>query len=124
MQRFLLSRRRQMHYSFMTSLAQIGVFSFSHNQNNHSSTINCVYITCIYCCLCVKIKGAKMLHGAKDHGCIGFVFYSKDPSMSPMTDNDITQDAIQGLGSPLYICGFKTKLLTTVYHTHKIARWE
>ena len=53
----------------------------------------------------------------EDHGSILFVFVStcvvgKNPNtlnLSHMTDDTITRCSIQGLGSPLYICGISTR---------------
>ena len=56
--------------------------------------------------LSVKIKRC-MVH--EDSGRIGFAWVVgknlKTPNLSPMADGTITQGGIQGLGSPLYICG-------------------
>ena len=51
--------------------------------------------------------------GREDHGriCFGFVFACvvgknpNSPNLSPMTDDAMTRVGIQGLGSPVYICG-------------------
>ena len=42
---------------------------------------------------------------------------SEDPNLSPMADDTITRDGIQGLGSPLYICGPCTSYKVQNHHT-------
>ena len=83
---------------------KLGSSGFSPSQNNHGSSG--AYVTCIYSSLSMKINMCKTPH--KDCGRICFAFVvgknPKTPNLSLMADDAITQDGIQGLGSPLYIC--------------------
>ena len=96
--------------------AQIGKSSgFSCNQNYCSSLG--AYVTCIYCGLSMKINTRKTPHNAWRSWthlfCVCFWVCGwqtpEGPDLSPMTDSAITRDGIQGLGSPLYICGSLSK---------------
>ena len=59
----------------------------------------------------------------KDCGriCFAFAFacvvdkIPKNPNLSPMADDAITWGSIQGLGSPVYICGYEPILHACFY---------
>ena len=110
-------RSQNLRHLYPDMGAKLGVFWFSHNQNNRSSSG--AYVTCIYCGLSMKKNMCKMLHGAWRFWIYLFCMcgWQRDPStsnLSPMADNAITQGGIQCLGSPLYICALARLFTCTV----------
>ena len=85
-----------------------GSSGLSRYQNNHG--LSDAYATSIYYGLSVKINTRKMLHGMQRLWTRLFLHLwsanpEDPPNLSPTADNSITRGGIQGLGSPLYICG-------------------
>ena len=99
----------------------MGVFGFSHNQNNRGSSSACV--TCMYCGMNMETNAYKTCAAREDREHICFAFACacvvsknlKTLELSSIADNAITVGGIGCLGSLVYICECNSPLSRHLY---------